>query len=1426
MRKSLRAYAAMLLALLSILLFAMPVAAAETNLLANGGFEQVDANVNPAEWYRNAYYDEIGYSRLSITDEIAHSGQYSAVIENASPNDARFICTVKVKPSSLYKMSGYVLVESMDSVGNGANFAIEDIYAVSDCLFEATGEWEYVEWYGRTGVGQKELTIGIRIGGYGAESLGKAYFDDIVFEKVETLPEGVEASGWYVPKNTGSSAVQKTPAQTSHNIHVLVFVLVAFVYVGICWLLVHKGLAAKLPNMDLIAIVALTAAFMVRVLLGAFTDGYPVDIGCFQAWSLRMAQNTPLHFYSPDYFCDYPPGYMLLLWPVGLLLQGALPTGNQALVSLILKSVPMVCDLFTAVLLYLYGKKHWKPTQALFAAAFYVFNPMVLLNSAVWGQVDSVLALLLAICAVTALEYRWSVALPVYFVSILVKPQALLFAPVAGIWLLVSLFGGMGKTFKEQKKELLLGLGIGVAAAVAIVLPFSVYQEKPLKWLFDLYGQTLSSYAYATVNTANLYYLLAANWVPISKQLPALLPLITALLLSGIALYLCFACRSKEEKLLRTKAGQTAVLLFAFAAVFLVYTVIALVQDPFTGQLDYGIYGYTMMVLVFAAAILLMLHDKQNLPFYLAFALLGVYLFGVKIHERYLFPALVMLVLAYVRVRDKRLLWLLTAVSCTMFVNTAIILDNALLFGSSSGHLNDDTLALNVFLCIINLAAYGYGAWIAYTGLKAANEETVQKPKTKERILIPAAERTPKAYRDMLLSPTVTPVLHLSLKDWLIMAGVTLAYALLTFSNLGSTVAPQHGFVTSSAEETITFELEKPSEFSVLYYAGVSNYDFSISVSDDGINWSEDYPCQMREGLCYRWNYAVKSTVSADGNVNYASNQPAAVLWLNGRYLRLNAENSGLNLFEIVTRGRDGSNLPMSVVDHHGANEGIIEGDQRPEYLLDEQYTCVGEPSWYNGTYFDEIYHARTAYEHLHGQRPHETTHPPLGKLLMAAAISVFGMTPFGWRFAGALTGVLMLPALYVLAKQLFKRTDLATLSMGAFALDLMHFTQTRIATIDSFPVFFILLSYWFMVRYMQTDVFALEEGEKPVLFTRAYWKSLTPLALSGIMMGLSIASKWIGIYSAVGLAILYFTAVYRQYRAGNVAFSYAMDNGEQTLTPLQKKRIRGAQDHALNRIFITCGFCVLFFILVPCIIYYLSYIPYLAPTGRVTLQRVIDAQIGMLEYHSTPGLGMDHPFQSPWWQWPFILKPMWFNQDAYEPAGYASTIVCMGNPWVFYLGAVAMLAVMAALVFKYLRVGRKGFRAVQGDGDLTLYVLVIAFLSQYLPWVLVPRSMYMYHYFASVPFIILATAWWIGRTGKKNPKITTVLIVIYLVAALAFFIMFYPYASGALTSTEWLDAMKWFPSKVFTWLPEALRKIGIGSEGMHSLWQFGHLYY
>ena len=528
------------------------------------------------------------------------------------------------------------------------------------------------------------------------------------------------------------------------------------------------------------------------------------------------------------------------------------------------------------------------------------------------------------------------------------------------------------------------------------------------------------------------------------------------------------------------------------------------------------------------------------------------------------------------------------------------------------GHLNADTVGLASLLAIVNVLLALYGASIAVTGLAASPALQAREAR---------ASRTDACYRNGLLTPADAR-LHLSGKDFLIMGVTAVLYATLTFTNLGSTVAPQTAWVATSADEKAVFELDRAQRFKILYYAGVSYADFSVSVSDDGINWSKDYPCEMREGLCYRWNYAITATDLGDGAVDYNDNNTANILWLTGKYLRVNAENAGLNLWEIILRDEDGNQIPLTLYAHTGAKD-VLDTPKPPTNLIDEQNTLTGEPSWFNGTYFDEIYHARTAYEHLHGLSPYETTHPPLGKLMMAVGIAIFGMTPFGWRFAGALVGVAMLPALYLLAKQLTRRRDLATFAMLIFTFDLMHFTQTRIATIDSFPVLFIILAVLCMTRYMMADAYAIPqnagEGDKPRLLTRPFLHTLIPLALCGLFMGLAIASKWIGLYAAAGLALMFALAVYRQLRTSLVAYDTEL-TADMPLA--QRLRVSWARKLTWKRVLFTCLGCVVFFIAVPALIYYLSYIPYLSPSGPVTIERIIKAQQGMFAYHSTPGWG------------------------------------------------------------------------------------------------------------------------------------------------------------------------------------------------------------
>lgn len=231
------------------------------------------------------------------------------------------------------------------------------------------------------------------------------------------------------------------------------------------------------------------------------------------------------------------------------------------------------------------------------------------------------------------------------------------------------------------------------------------------------------------------------------------------------------------------------------------------------------------------------------------------------------------------------------------------------------------------------------------------------------------------------------------------------------------------------------------------------------------------------------------------------------------------------------------------------------------------------------------------------------------------------------------------------------------------------------------------------------------------------------------------------------------------------------------------------------------CLWCVLFFIVVPVIIYLLSYIPYFAYAHKDSLldyvKLVLQAQEGMFNYHSEPGLGMDHPFYSPWYEWPGHRQTDVLRQrSSLSPRGNSYAIFCFGNPLVWYVG----LAGMASVLFVWAKhhcytLPGSDFAShwLADRWSIAPAFVLISLLAQFLPWVLVPRGTYIYHYFASVPFLILGTTLLLNWLVQRFPKTGRTVLIVYLVLCLISFIAFYPYASGVLTPTWWLDFMKRF---------------------------------
>ena len=250
---------------------------------------------------------------------------------------------------------------------------------------------------------------------------------------------------------------------------------------------------------------------------------------------------------------------------------------------------------------------------------------------------------------------------------------------------------------------------------------------------------------------------------------------------------------------------------------------------------------------------------------------------------------------------------------------------------------------------------------------------------------------------------------------------LTVVYAATAFWNLGSISAPQ-SYLNMKTGQAVTFSTEKTVSISrVEYYTGLWTGSYLLEYSADGVNWES---MELKQDYSHLF-YWLNPEEMPEGDRN-------------ARYFRLEAVcNSQIELGE------------LALFDENN-NLVTVTPDENAQPLFDEQDLVPEAHHWSNSAYFDEIFHARTAFEHLRNIEPYEITHPPLGKLIIGLGIQIFGMTPFGWRFMGALFGVLMIPLLYVFLKNLFGKTAVAFCGTSLFTFDFMHFANLQGLT---FPV-------------------------------------------------------------------------------------------------------------------------------------------------------------------------------------------------------------------------------------------------------------------------------------------------------------------------------------------------------------------------------------
>ncbi|CAM5420235.1 Dolichyl-phosphate-mannose--protein mannosyltransferase OS=Kitasatospora aureofaciens OX=1894 GN=GCM10010502_39860 PE=3 SV=1 [Kitasatospora aureofaciens] len=479
------------------------------------------------------------------------------------------------------------------------------------------------------------------------------------------------------------------------------------------------------------------------------------------------------------------------------------------------------------------------------------------------------------------------------------------------------------------------------------------------------------------------------------------------------------------------------------------------------------------------------------------------------------------------------------------------------------------------------------------------------------------------------------------------------------------------------------------------------------------------------------------------------------------------------------------------------------------------RFTNLGQP---HAIIFDETYYAKDAYALWQGGYeinwpedanttimtpgaavPYRSTasyvvHPPVGKWIIGAGEQLFGMNPFGWRFAVALLGTLSVLMLARIARRMFRSTLLGCVAGLLLSVDGLHLVLSRTALLDLVVMFWMLAAFGFLLldRDHTRGRLAARLGgvADPARAQRLNlgWRPYRIAA--GVCVGLTCATKWSGLYVAAAFGVL------------------------TVLWDVGARRLAGAPRPYLAVLARDVVPAFVSVVVVSVTVYLASWWGWFASSnapgrggwgrdwavGRSTDYPWIPEGLRALwHYHSTvyefhTHLTDPHTYQSNPWSWLVLGRPVSFyyespkfGQDGCTVSDCAREVLGIGTPLLWWTAVLALVYCLWRWAF------RRDWRAG---------ALLCGLAAGYLPWFLYQqRTIFLFYAVVFVPFLVLAVTMLIGaligpagasRDRRIIGSATAGLLVLLIMWN---FLYFFPLFTGQTIPLEDWRARMWFNS-------------------------------
>ncbi|MDO5617499.1 dolichyl-phosphate-mannose--protein mannosyltransferase [Kocuria sp.] len=425
--------------------------------------------------------------------------------------------------------------------------------------------------------------------------------------------------------------------------------------------------------------------------------------------------------------------------------------------------------------------------------------------------------------------------------------------------------------------------------------------------------------------------------------------------------------------------------------------------------------------------------------------------------------------------------------------------------------------------------------------------------------------------------------------------------------------------------------------------------------------------------------------------------------------------------------------------------------------------------------------------------------HPPVGKWLICLGMVLFGPdNAFGWRFFPAVAGTAMIALVVIAALLMFRSPVVAAIAGTLLAVDGLHLTHSRLALLDIFLAFFILLAFVFLLldridgrKRLLKRLTEQSRNSSRNPWTWGPWLGIRWWRIAaGISCGLAVGVKWNALYFVAVLGIM------------------------TVLWDIGARRTAGITAWLPAGVLKDGVFAFVSMIPVALVTYVSTWVGWLSTSGGYHRQWAVnnpgegvqwlpDSLRSLWEYHKAAyafhvGLDSGHTYMAGPAQWPILGRPTSYFYESFQrgeagctASNCSQAILNLGNPVIWWSAIPVMIALLVLVIV---------WRKWRLDWRILSPMALVA--VGWLPWFAYPeRTQFYFYALPYLPFMVLLLAAGISMlipaqdASRLHRWVSWGVIEVWLALVLAVAAYFWPIWTAQVIPYESWHQRMWFPS-------------------------------